>query len=178
MTSVEIWKDIDGYKGLYQISNMGRVRSIYRYKKVLKPLGGVYKQVQLCKNKHVKAHLIHRLVASAFVPNIELKPCVNHIDGDKLNNCADNLEWMTYSENEIHSYKVLGKKANCNRLGLYGSNCYNHRCINQLSMSGHIIRQFESRGEASRATGISSGNIWLAMNGKRSHAGGFKWSYK
>lgn len=80
MNMDEIWKDVIGYEGLYQVSNLGRVRSIYRYKKVLTPIciNGGYNQVQLCKKGKVKAMLLHRLVASVFLENRDNKPCVNH----------------------------------------------------------------------------------------------------
>lgn len=176
----EIWKDVIEYEGLYQVSNFGRVRSTYRYKKVLTPIlvNSGYNQVQLCKNGKVKAMLLHRLVASAFLENIGNKPCVNHKDGDKSNNSIGNLEWCTYSENERHSYRVLNKKANKTRLGLYGAKCYNHKNIIQLSLNGYTIKEFGSISEASRETGIRHGNIWAVMNGRRNHAGGFKWKYK
>ena len=175
----EIWKDVIGYEGLYQVSNLGRVRSIYRYKKVLTPIciSGGYNQVQLCKKGKVKAMLLHRFVASVFLENRN-KPCVNRKDGDKSNNSIDNLEWCTYSENEKHSYHVLHKKANKNRLGLYGAQCCNHKDVIQLSLNGSTINEFESISEASRKTGIIRGNIWDVMNGRRNHAGGFKWKYK
>lgn len=175
----EVWRDIIGYEGLYQVSNLGKVRSLFRYKKVLKPLlvGAGYYQVQLSQKGNVKVKLLHRLVAIAFLDNPNNLPCVNHKDGDKSNNTVTNLEWCTYSDNEKHSYSVLKKKSK-GRLGLFGSRCYNHKNILQISDTGLVINEFESRGEASRLTGISSGNIWLAMNGRRIHAGGFRWIYK
>ncbi len=176
----EEWKDVEGYEGLYQVSNFGKIRSIYRYKRELKPLytNSGYIQAQLCKDKTVKAVLVHRIVANAFIPNTENKPCINHKDGNKHNNHISNLEWCTFSENEKHSYKVLKKKTSKGRLGMYGSKCYNHRNIIQYTIDGKFVKEYESRGEASRITGISSGSIWLAMNGKRNYAGGFIWKYK
>lgn len=176
----EIWKDIVGYEGLYQVSNMGHVRSLFRYKKVLKPLkaSGGYYQVQLSNRKIIKSLLLHRLVACAFLDNVNNLPCVNHIDGDKSNNKVTNLEWCTYSDNEKHSYSILKKRPVRSRLGMVGSKCYNHKHVLQLSENDEIINEFESRGEASRKTGASSGNIWSAMNGRRTYAGGYKWKYK
>ena len=116
----EIWKDIKGYEGLYQVSNLGRVKSLER--KVLRSDGTSlaiserilklgknargYLSVQLCANGIVKCFRVYRLVAQAFIPNPDNKPQVNHIDGNKQNNRADNLEWATRSENMQHAYKT------------------------------------------------------------------------
>lgn len=110
---VEIWKDIEGYEGFYQISNLGRTRSVDRIDssgnrrkgRIRKPhftkFG--YALVNLCKEGKVKHFLVHRLVAIAFIPNSENKEQVNHIDGNKKNNRLDNLEWATRSENVLHA---------------------------------------------------------------------------
>lgn len=107
----EEWRDIIGYEGLYKISNLGNVYS-YKYNRCLKPSGDDYLHVSLSKNKKVRPHNIHRLVAQAFIPNPENKPQVNHIDGNKCNNKVGNLEWVTATENTIHAYNNLGKVAN------------------------------------------------------------------
>ena len=101
----EIWKDIEGYEGKYQVSNMGRVKTLnYRNsgkEQILhsNPTGG-YCIVGLCKTKR-KTYYIHRLVAAAFVPNPENKPEVNHINHNKRDNRASNLEWVTQYENGL-----------------------------------------------------------------------------
>lgn len=102
----ELWKSIEGYEGLYEISNLGNVRSIRR-NKVMKPgshrFG--YRYVILCKEGSNKSVLVHRLVANAFISRIPGKEDVNHIDGDKSNNCVENLEWVSKSENMQHAYQ-------------------------------------------------------------------------
>jgi hypothetical protein len=113
----EIWRDVEGYKGYYQVSNLGNVRSLertittkrgYEFKckaKTLQPTKARgYQTLRLRKNQKYKSFLVHRLVAIAFLPNPEGKKEVNHIDGNKENNRLDNLEWATHQENLIHAY--------------------------------------------------------------------------
>ena len=97
---MQIWKDIEGYKGHYQISNYGNVRSLKKdaFLRKCAYLKG-YKIISLWKNGIGKMFRVHRLVAAAFIPNPENKPCVDHIDGDRANNHADNLRWVTAKEN-------------------------------------------------------------------------------
>ena len=113
---MEVWKDIEGYKGIYQVSDAGRVRSVDRinsrgYKRkgiILKLQDGNrgYKTVGLCKDGVMKSHLVHRLVAVAFIPNPENKPEVNHTEGNKPDNRACKLEWCTAAENSEHAVKM------------------------------------------------------------------------
>ena len=100
----EIWRDVAGYEGLYQVSSLGRVRSFHKDGRVLKPGSKEgYLFVNLYRKGNVKNCKIHRLVAAAFISNPLNKPEVNHIDGNPSNNHADNLEWATRAENQRHA---------------------------------------------------------------------------
>lgn len=110
----EIWKDISGYAGIYQISSLGRVKSLSRIsnnrtlsEKLLTPSlsNSGYAWICLSNNKDKKHFFIHRIIAQSFIPNPMNKMQVNHIDGVKTNNSIDNLEWVTNSENQKHAYK-------------------------------------------------------------------------
>lgn len=105
----ELWKNIKGYEGLYQISSLGRVKSFYK-NKILKPRvkENNYLIVSLYKEGKDKKFYIHRLVAEAFIPNTDNKEYVNHKDFNKSNNSVENLEWVTRSENFRH-YKYSEK---------------------------------------------------------------------
>lgn len=110
----EIWKDIAGYEGLYQVSNFGRVKSLAKLCGH-RPKGETilniqdtrgYKRVTLCKDNKLKKFQIHRLVAIAFIENPENKPCINHKDENKANNNVDNLEWVTWKENTNYGHCI------------------------------------------------------------------------
>lgn len=177
---MEKWKDIKNYEGIYQISNFGRVKRIGNYsnqftswnvEKILKPgnNGKGYLFVQLSKNCKVKRYYIHRLVAEAFIPNPLLKETINHIDGDKSNNHYSNLEWNTYSENNIHSIKKLGRDM---------KNKNDSIPVLQFTKDGKFIKEYPSMREAERQTGIKA--IYQVCLGKkyRKTAGGYIWKYK
>lgn len=113
MESIEVWKNIAGYEGLYMVSNLGRVKSlefrngacVKSRERIMTPTdnGNGYKIVGLRRGNHKANHYVHRLVAEAFIPNPKAMNVVNHIDFDKGNNKADNLEWCSQTDNVMHS---------------------------------------------------------------------------
>ena len=115
----EVFKDINGYEGFYQISNLGRVvsfkRNKYRFLKINLNINKYY-LVGLSRDNKQKSFRVHRLVAKAFIPNPLDKKAVNHINGNKKDNTVSNLEWCTYSENMKHSYDVLKRKSGRSKL--------------------------------------------------------------
>ena len=126
MSLFEIWLPIKGYEGLYEISNLGRVKSLPKVRgravtgeKILKShVVNGYEMVMLCRNYKTFNASVHRLVARAFIPNPKNKPHINHIDGNKANNSIENLEWCTPSENMIHAYRTgLKTPESCARYG-------------------------------------------------------------
>ena len=96
---IEIWKDIKGYEGVYQVSNLGNVRRVKLLKQYSDESKGGYNVVNLCKDGNAKMKRVHRLVAEAFIPNPENKPCIDHINTDRTDNRVENLKWVTKQEN-------------------------------------------------------------------------------
>lgn len=155
----EIWKDIIGYEGLYQISNKGEVKNIIpRVKYYSKYNVEVVKdyicaqayvkdyfRISLIKNNKYKQLSVHRLVAEAFITNLENKPFVNHINGIKDDNRVENLEWVTNSENMYHCFHTLGKSRH-----LKEQNELRKKKIYQYTKEGKLITIWESLREANR----------------------------
>lgn len=136
-----------------------------------------YCMVQLCHSGKTKQKLVHRLVAETFIPNPENKPWVNHKNGVKTDNRVENLEWVTASENELHSYKVLGKTHSKPMLGRKGKNSPTSKPVIQIK-DGNIKNIFCSITEASKTTDIDFRNISKCCLGKTKTAGGYCWKYK
>ena len=168
--TMEEWKEVKGYEGLYEISNHGRVKSVDRMShgkhirdKILK--GGMfsngYPYVCLRKKEINKNHLIHRLVAVAFLPNPHNLPEVNHIDGDKSNNSVENLEWCNRSYNLEHAVKI----------GLVESQCKIRRSV--TVKRGEKIVTFKTMKDCAAFFGFKKG--WL-QNQIRKH--GCNFNYK
>ena len=146
----EIWKDIEGYEGLYKVSNLGKVLNLSNNKIIkLHDNGCGYLNVSL----KGKTCYIHRLVAQAFIPNPENKPTVNHIDKNKNNNTVDNLEWATYSEQEQHKLNFDGyiQKGKSIKVIFNDSTIKEYpsvaNCAKELGVSRDIIYDFVTKGK-------------------------------
>ena len=178
----EIWKDIAGYEGKYQVSNLGRVRSLPRTfldvngrRQIFK--GCVLKRI-LRKNGYMvvtfygsgKFHqmMIHRLVAGAFIPNPNNLPMINHKDEDKTNNHVDNLEWCSAQYNSTYNnihYRNKEKR---------------RKAVIQMTLDDEFVAEYESVREAERQTGFRNSNISAACRGekKTKQSYGFHWKFK
>lgn len=171
----EIWKTIKGFEN-YKVSNTGKVYSLAK-NKVMKPwiVNSGYYVLTLVDSRVSKHMSVHRLVAKAFIPNPLNKEQVNHIDGNKLNNNVDNLEWTTPSENVNHN-KVLGRlDTHTARAKL--SNVQS-KAVNQLDIeTGKVIATYNTIREASKVTGSQDGKITMVCQGKRKSHNGYSWEY-
>lgn len=168
-----MWKDIKGYEGLYQVSDDGHVRRILKggRTKILKNRpNGKYFTVCLSKKCEKKAFAVHRLVAETFLDNPMGKREVNHKDGDKHNNDANNLEWVTQRENLIHAMEQLNHFP-------WGKPARKIRCLD--AETGEEIAQFHSLSDAAKAIGKASArnSITLVCQGYQQTAYGYKWEY-
>ena len=191
---METWKDIKGYEGMYQVSSMGKVKSLDRldnkgrktHGKVLaiKHDGGGYCQVALSKDGSQKYCKIHRLVALHFIPNTENKPQINHKDENKDNNAVDNLEWVTSKENanygtrktrcyQNRDYKAIGR--NISQGIKEKGHC---RAVVQYDLSMNKLAEFETIVEAGKALHILPSGIGNAVRGNCQTYKGFIWKYK
>lgn len=162
----EIWKDVDGFEGLYLISTYGRVKSLIT-DKILKPVisSNKYFQVFLRKDGKTYNFLIHRLMCMNFIPNPNSLPQVNHIDYNRSNNRLDNLEWCTSRYNNEYS-GTFEKGTESTR-----------KKVIQSTKSGEIINSFESSVAAGRETGLNSSSIRNCCLGLLKTYKGFIWRY-
>lgn len=160
--SMQNWKFIDGYEGLYKISPTGDVWSCRKNRlKIPSEQNNGYMLVFLVKDGKRKACLIHRLVAQTYIDN----PCnlaeVNHVDGNKKNNKVSNLEWCSRSDNLKHRARVLGQRGNARAV----------ICVEQGI-------EFDAIKDAAKWAGITSGAIQQSLRNSNRRAGGYKWKRK
>lgn len=169
---IEIWRDIPNYDGLYQASNLGRVKSLKRpyglKEKILKPeiLNNGYYQVVLCKKSVKKHYRVHRLVWSAFNGPIPENMQVNHINEIKTDNRLSNLNLMTCKENINFGTGIERRAKQLSKVVL------------QFTLEDILIKEYPSTKQVERETGFLQQNISKCCKGKYKQAYGFKWRYK
>ena len=176
----EIWKAVPGYEELYEVSNHGRVRSLFRYKKMLKPspIPNGYLTVELWKDRQRKRIGIHRLVAMCFCDNPQEKPFVHHKDEVKTNNCAFNLEWVTHIENCNYGTAIIRRTAHLD----YSKRRINNKHqievaskpIMQCDREGAPIKKWSSMKECAMAIGMSPSGISSALRRGNATRNGYR----
>lgn len=196
----EIWKDIERYEGLYQVSNLGRIKRI-KHEEIQKN-GKRLMRKEIIKKQHIgkrgywcvtlsdkyggkRTNTVHRLMANAFIPNPENKPCIDHIDGIKTNNAISNLRWVSHKENlnnpttklngwtgkarELRIKKIIDRRIASN--GKFAP-----MTVYAYNLDGTLFRSFSSINEAGRFIGMSAKAIQRILNNKHKKAGGYVWS--
>lgn len=181
---MEVWKDIPGYEGLYQVSTWGNVRTKDDFKLLkLHDLRG-YKSITLSKDKTQKSFRVHRLVAIAFIPNLNSYPVINHKDENPSNNHVENLEWCTYSYNNNYGtrnaraskkMKENWRAKGCGDKPDLRKTRYKSKKVAQYDMQGNLIDIYDSIAEAETVTGTCHSSISRATRGLQNYAYGYKW---
>ncbi len=179
---MEIYKDIKGYEGLYQISNKGNVKTLPKYRRsgngfTLRPEKIMkqsinrtgYNRIGLKKDGKIKQHLVSRLVAMHFIDNPDKKPCVNHVDENKKNNTIENLEWVTHKENM--NARGLGKRMKAK------FKLSNSKPLYQYTKDGVFIKKWDSGLQAQKA-GYTGTAISACVHGHQNSHAGYVWSLK
>lgn len=177
----EIWRPVKGYEGLYEVSNLGRVRSLAR---TCKSRGGCrkpikervlcsevtagYVRVNLSMDGYMRHYLVHRLVAEAFIPNPENLPMINHINEDKTDNRVENLEWCTASYNINYGECVIKIK----------KNQPHKRPVCQYDKDWVLLAEYQSLHEAGKLSGVRWQDISACCCGRQNTAKGYIWRYK
>ena len=166
----EYWKPVVGYEGLYMVSNWGRIKSMnYNHsgkERIMKQkIQGGYYSVNLSKNGIIKTYLVHRLVAEAFIPNLNNYKEVNHKDENKTNNVVSNLEWCDRLYNVRYG------------TGIERRSKTQSKTVLQYDLNGNLIKEWKSINECGR-NGFKKSNICKCCNGKQKTHKGFIWKYK
>lgn len=188
-TEKEIWKDAVGYEGFYQVSNLGRVRSVDRtitrsdgLKMFFK--GGIrrptktklgYLRVTTSVNGKYRKVPVHRMVAKAFIPNPNNYKYINHKDEDKSNNAADNLEWCTAAYNNTYGTRIQRVKKS---EGFQELHERNKKPVAQYSLDGEFIKEHPSYSDAAREIGADISNLGASCIGQILSSNGFIWIHR
>jgi hypothetical protein len=168
---MEVWRDIEGYEGLYQVSNLGRIKSLNYNKKGVERIMKVCKDKKgyivcgLSKNKNLKTFKVHRLVASAFLSNPNNLPQINHKDEDKTNNRVENIEYCNNDYNRNYGTRNKRASASC------------RKPILQFTKEDVFIRKWDGAIEVEKELGFDNSSITKCCKGKQKSAYGFVWMY-
>ena len=168
---MEKWKDIAGYEGRYQASDLGNIKSLIS-NKILKPRidkNGYFKVILYTGNGDKKEFRLHRLIAETFIPNPENFPQVNHINEDKTNNAVDNLEWCTSLQNNNHGTRNERIRPHAIAAGMKSA-----KAVQQYDKKGNLIKTWDSLRSVERELNIPHSNI-IASIKRNGSAGGYIW---
>ena len=187
MTESEVWKDVAGYEGVYQVSNKGNVRSVARKDSIGRKCGGRmlkpgydkdgYLRVNIYKNGKQKTRFIHRLVAGAFVPNPNGYSEINHRDENKVNNYANNLEWCTRECNVNHG-TLIERSAQARSKKVKATNIETNEVITFNSTVEAGCKGYDQGGVAKACRGTYKARTGKLIGGDGRTYKGYKWSYE
>lgn len=189
-SGVEIWRDIEGFIGWYQISTFGRVKTLsrkisnwskFRISEEKIKVGNLRKDgyiaTTFCVDCKITMKKFHRLVGEAFLYNPENKIDINHLDGVRHNNMLNNLEWATRSENKLHGFRIGITKPTC--LGRFGKAHHRSKPVYKIdALSGNIIERYEGGMDASRKCGLDHKAISKAARNENMEYMGYRWIYE